>query len=336
MMDRLLSLFVASCLAFLAWLYARTRDPEVLDNVSIPVQVSLASAQVEQYDLEVNGPPQVPVSFRGPSAGIRELRNLLQTGGVHVDLTVVVPEDRKNEARYGDTVRVDAADVHVPPGVTPLVIEGRNRIPVTLRKLVQRRLPVRLEPPPEDRVNRVVLEPATVLVRGPKVILDRTRSIPTQPYLPPSSSELASEQQVVAEGPVPLVHELEGRPITLTPDAVMVRLTFRPREQVYELNDVPVRFLCPADFGLRPRFLDGSGARISLRVLGPAGDEPPPVGVFVDLSRRRFRPGRYANQPLQVQMPNDFRLAQDPPHAGAFQLVRERSGTADDGDDSER
>src|SRR5262249_4879960 len=78
MLDRFLSALVALSLALLGWLYLRSRDQELLDNVPIPVQVSLVPGQEEHYDLDVSGPCQVPVSFLGPPARIRELRGLLQ------------------------------------------------------------------------------------------------------------------------------------------------------------------------------------------------------------------------------------------------------------------
>src|SRR6185437_5647302 len=52
MFDRMLSLVVALSLALLVWLYARSRDQEVLDNVPVPVQVTLAPDQAELYQLE--------------------------------------------------------------------------------------------------------------------------------------------------------------------------------------------------------------------------------------------------------------------------------------------
>lgn len=321
MLDRMFSFVVALGLAVLVWLYARSRDPEVLDNVPIPVQVSLTPAQAEHYDLEVTGPAQVPVSFRGPPSHIRELRGLLQEGGLHVDVTVVVPDDRKNEGRYLDTVRIDAADVHALPGVTPLVMEGRNRLPITLRRLVQRRLPVRLDPAPEDRVRQVVIEPATVLVRGPKVILDRVRFLPTQPSLLVSACDMEPDQEEVAAGVVPLVKELDGRPVTTVPENVSVRLTYHPRERVYELTDVPIRFLCPADWTLRPRFVTPSADKVRLRLRGPADAEPGTVAAYLDLTARKFGPGLYIDEPLRLQLPRDFTLAQDPPRAAAFRLI---------------
>jgi hypothetical protein len=321
MFDRVSSFVIAVSLAFLAWLYARGRDPEVLDNVPIPVQVALAPGQAEHYDLEVNGPAQVPVSFKGPPSRVRKLRDLLQRGEIQVEATVAVPEERKNENRYLDTIRVDAADVHAPPGVTPVVVEGRNRIPITVRRIVQRRMPVRLEPPPDDRVSLVVIEPETVLVRGPKVIVDRLRAIPTQACLLSSANESGDEEETVNLGQVPLARELEGRPVACTPEAVAVRLTFRPRERVYELTSLSVDFLCPPNFALHPRFLETSGATTKIEVAGPAAQQPAGITAYVDLTRQTFKPGIYVNEPLHLQLPKEFRLIHDPPRAGAFELI---------------
>src|SRR5262249_34161523 len=141
MLDRFLSALVALSLALLGWLYLRSRDQELLDNVPIPVQVSLVPGQEEHYDLDVSGPCQVPVSFLGPPARIRELRGLLQRGELRIEITLAVPEERQEESRYSDTILIEASDVHPPPGVRPLLIEGRNRIPVTVHRLVEKRLP---------------------------------------------------------------------------------------------------------------------------------------------------------------------------------------------------
>lgn len=321
MFDRLQSTLVALSLAVLVWLYARSRDQELLDNVAIPVEIGLAPGQADQYDLEITGPCQIPVSFRGPPSRIRELRGLLQRGEVRVAVTVVVPEDRQAESRHLDTVRVDAADVHVPPGVTPAVVEGRNRIPVTLHRLVERRLPVRLDPAPEERVSGVVLEPATVRVRGPQDLLDRLRAIPTQPYLVPPGHETGLGQEVVVAGPVPLVRTIDGRPIKPVPAEVAVRLTLQAKQKLYELTDVPVQFLCPANFPLRPQFVNDRSNKVSLKFWGPASGEPPAVVVFVDLTGRNFEPGLYADEPLRLQLPKDAQLAQNPPRSAAFRLV---------------
>src|SRR5205814_290368 len=119
----------------------------------------------------------------------------------------------------------------------------------------ERRLPVRFTHLLDDRLGQVTLEPATVLVRGPREILDRTREIPTQPFILPPASEKAPEESA-SEAVLPLARELEGRPVRAKPEVVLARVTLRPRQKVYDLADVPVQFLCPANFNLRPQFTD--------------------------------------------------------------------------------
>jgi hypothetical protein len=321
MVDRLISTLVAVSLAVLVWLYARSRDQEMLDNVPIPVQIELAPGQAELYDLEVTGPCQVIASFSGPPSRMRELRDCLHRGELRVEVSLAVPEDRQNESRYLDTVRIDPADVHPPPGVRVLIVEERNRIPVTLRRVIERRLPVHLDHASEERIGQVTLEPAAVLVRGPQEILDRAQFVPTQPFPVTARSNGSPLQEIVTGGLVPLVQEMEGRPIRTSPSAVTARMTLRPRQKVYELRDVPVQFLCPANFPLRPQWQSERAGKISLRLVGPASEETPAVVAYIDLTTGKFEPGQYADEPLRLQLPKDFQLAQNPPRSATFQLV---------------
>lgn len=320
MMDRVISALMAACLAFLVWLYARGREQESLDNVPIAVQLSLAPSQADQYDLDITGPSQVLVSFTGPPSCIRDLRGQLQRGEIHVELTLTVPEDRLNESRFLDTVRVEPEDVHVPPGVTPVVLEGRNRIPITVQRIIERKLPVHLDEIPEDGVVRI--EPPVVLVRGPQEILERARSIAVQPCALPTPDPASSGQEAVASRKVALVRQIDSRPIRCTPASVTVRVSVNPRHRIYELEDVPVRFLCPPGFELRPQFVDQRSAKIPLRVRGPAGESRPRVVAFVDLCDEAYEPRLYECEPVRLQLPKDFQLAQDPPRSGAFRLAR--------------
>src|SRR5437016_2567612 len=111
MLDRLLSLVVAVSLAFLVWLYARSRDQEVLDNVPIPVNISLPASQADNFAVEVAAPSQVLVSFTGPPGRIRELRGMLQRGELSVDVTLPVPDEHEGESTVRDTVVVDSSDI---------------------------------------------------------------------------------------------------------------------------------------------------------------------------------------------------------------------------------
>jgi hypothetical protein len=320
MFDRLISSLVALGLAFLVWLYVRSRDQEMLDNVPIPVQITLAPGLEERYEVEVLGPSQVPVSFTGPPSRMRDLRHLLRLGELRVEVVLNAPEEHLEESSILDTVRVEAGDIHPPPGVTPLVAEGRNRIPVKFYQLIERRLPVRLDYTGERRVSQVSIEPALVVVRGPKETLDRARAISTQPFALPAGEEDELDAKKVPVDSIPLVQQLDGRRIRATPATVAVRLVLEPRQKLYELTDLPVRFLCPANFPLRPLFSDHRAGRITLRLIGPAGEEPPEVNAFIDLAGRHWEPGRY-EEPLKLQLPANFRLAGPAPRRLAFQLA---------------
>ncbi len=155
-----------------------------------------------------------------------------------------------------------------------------------------------------------------MLVRGPQEVLDRAKFISTQPAALPTRPA-NSPPWVTAVGKVPLVQELENRPVRVIPDRVTVRAQAR---QLYEMPEVPIHFLCPAGFRLRPEFLDNRSGHLNLKLWGPVQDEAPRVYAFVDLTRSRFTPG-LNHEPLQLQLPKDFTLEQEPGRVVAFELI---------------
>ena len=318
MVDRLLSVLVAVSLALLVWLYARSREQETLDNVAVPVQVVLAPRQADQYDLELTGPSQVVLSFSGAPARMRELQGMLQRKELHLAKTITVPDERLKEVRYSDAVVVEASDINAPPGVTPLVNDGRNRIPFTLHRLKEVYLPVKFDYVREGPTGPLVMEPTTVLVRGPCEVLDRAQFIKTRPSDLPARP-MHTPLNVAAIGRVPMIDEIDGRPVRVTPPQVLVRVPGQ-QQKLYELTDVPVQFLCPANFFLRPKFIDDRNGKVCLRLIGPAQDEPPRVLAFIDLSKGRFTSG-LNHEPLQLQLPKDFQLAQEPLRVLGFELL---------------
>jgi hypothetical protein len=310
-------MLIAFSLAMLIWLYAKSRDQEVLESVAVPVQLATSPAQAEQYELEIAGPAQVLVTFTASPARIRELRSLLQRNELQVSHTVTVPEDRLNEPRWTDTARIEATDIPTPAGVKAMVVEGRNRITVVMHRQIERRLPVRFEHAQEEGTP-ITIDPPSVLVRGPQEVLDRVRSISTEPAALPARP-LNAAPGSSAFTRVTVVQELEGRPVRTNPARVTIRVPAQPRKR-YELVDVPVHFLCPANFVLRPQFNDERAGRITLRLQGPVQEDPPRVWAFLDLTRDRFTSG-LNHEPLQVQLPKDFMLLEEPPRVIAFELV---------------
>lgn len=328
MFDRILTAVVSIGLAVMAWLYARHRQVETLDNVPIPVQVKLPERDAEQFDLEITGPSQVVASFHGPLSRLRELRDQLGRGDLTARVSLTVAPAWRGVSRVHDTVRVSTSDLHIPPGLRATLMEGQNRVPVTLRKIVERRLPVRLDHALHDRLMNCQIEPATVLVRGPQDVLDRVQAIPTRPYTLPAKSPDSALREVTVGGAVQLVSELEGRHVQPDVVAVGVKLTLRPPRRTYEVQ-VPVHFLCPANFGLRPQWMrqDARSGRVTLKLQGPPLAEVPSIRAYVDLTRPAFHAERdpnqvvYSEEPIRLELPADFQLAQEPPTAETFLLV---------------
>jgi hypothetical protein len=180
---------------------------------------------------------------------------------------------------------------------------------------------VRLNLAAEDRVAQVTLDPATVTVRGPEEILDRLRFLTTDLFPLPGQAETMPGQSSEVTGTVACSTELEGRPIHVNPANIRVKALLKPKQKAYVLNDVPIHFLCPANFTLRPKFVGNEhSGRTTIRLIGPALEEPPSVVVFIDLTKRRFSSGLYADEPLQLQLPKDFQLGQNPLRSPAFKL----------------
>jgi hypothetical protein len=313
----LLEMLVALSLAFLVWLYTHSRAQDAIDRVQVPVQIQLAPHQRDLYLLETNGSPSVTVSFSGPSSRIRELRRKLQRGLVSAAVTLNVGEERLSEDTFSENLHVDPSHLDVPAGVMTELAEDRSGIPVTVHRVCERQLPVKLDPTGDVRVTQIKIEPATVLVRGPKHVLDHLQSVHTEPYAltPPAEGNPDGP----ARGTVSLVGELGGRTVNVTPRVVSFRCKVQPRQRIYELAEVPVHFLCPPQFAWRARFAGDKAGKVRLRLLGPAGEEVPPVLAFVDLTGAQLFRGRNL-EPLRLQLPKDFTLVESAPAVIPFYL----------------
>lgn len=314
----LLEFAVAVCLAFLVWLYTHSRAQHTIDRVQIPVQVELLAAQRDQFLLETSGPQHVLVSFSGPASRIREVRHKLQRGLIQAKASLTIPEDRLSEATFTETVRLDAAHVPTPPGVHAELAADQCTVALTVYRVSERTLPVKFDYTGDVRVTQLKLEPATVTVRGPKQVLDQATALQTQPQALTAPAETSDDSMV--RGQVALPTELEGRSIQVTPRHVTYKCKVTPKQRIYELPRVPVRFLCPSNFPWRPRFASDKAGTVHLRLLGPTGEETPPVIAFVDLTgaQQLFR-GRNL-EPLRLQLPKDFTLVQSTPQVISFYL----------------
>src|ERR1019366_6480313 len=149
----LLELVVSVCLACLVWLYTHNRARNSIDRVAVPVQVQLAAHQRDQFALELSEQRTVLASFSGPHSRIREVRRNLQRGLLKATLTLTIPEEKKVEAMVSEMLHVDEDAFNVPAGVKVEI--AQESLPITVHRLTERTLPVRLEFTGEARVSQI-------------------------------------------------------------------------------------------------------------------------------------------------------------------------------------
>jgi ribosomal protein L11 len=313
----LLELLVSVCLACLVWLYTHNRTRNSIDQVPVPVQVQLASHQRDLFVLEMPETSTVLVSFTGSQARIREVRRKLQRGLLKANLTATIPDAKKTEAMFTETLQVDEDAIAAPAGVKVEIAQGS--VAVTVHRLTERTLPVKLEVTGDAHVSHIKIEPASVLVRGPKAVLDHASYLPTKPYAVQVNLEAQSAAATEVRDQVPLVTELDGRPIVANPANVQVRFKAAPRLRIYELAEIPIHFLCPKDSPWRPRFGSDKDSKVTLKLIGPATEQAPPVSAFVDLTSGNLARGRNLS-PLRLQLPKDFQLVEPATPLATFYL----------------
>jgi len=308
-------LLVSICLAFLLWMYVHNRARNTIDRVAVPVQIQLASHQRDYFHLETAEARTVQASFSGPNARIREIRRKLLHGELKALVTLTVPEDKKAEAMFSETLRIGDDTIEVPASVKVEI--ANETVPVTVHRLSERLLPVKLEFTGDARVSQIKIEPASVLVRGPKTVLDRASFVPTQPFAVQIRESSPTEENPKEK--VNLVTELDGRPIQTSPAMVHFRCRAVPKQKTYELVDVPIHFLHPKECVWKPRFAAEKDGKTTLKLIGPVTEQAPPVLAFIDLTRGNLARGRNL-EPLRLQLPKDFELAQPTAQLVSFYL----------------
>jgi hypothetical protein len=90
--------------------------------------------------------------------------------------------------------------------------------------------------------------------------------------------------------------------------------TTEPREV-----EVPLRFLCPADFPQQPRLCGTGAPTVKVRVRGPVCVNPPRVLAYIDLTRG-LRSAGVQRQAVCLQLPQGYQLDQELPTV-TFELL---------------
>ncbi len=306
MVDRIISALLALGLASMIWFQTRNRNIETLARVAIPLEISIPKEKEGDFIINLRSKPNVEASFHGSPRLIREVELRLKRDDFRIKLGISIPPERQLENFWEEQLTVEADSLPLlPPGVSVTLDDRSNRISFLVTRIVERELPVRLLADSGTALPDLILDPASVTVRGPKEVLQNALFIPTvamqvnsqpgSPFrLPPS---------------IPIATEIDGKQVVSTPSTVGIRQPARP-QKTYEIPDVPVAFLYSPNLGLKPRFINDRDAKVTVRVRGPNQDQPPVVYAFVDLTKSRFLSG-LTTEPLLILPPPDFQLVQE-------------------------
>lgn len=313
----LVEALVAWCLAFIVWMYMHSRAHQYVEHVQIPVSIQLTPSLRDHFAVECPSVPKTTVSFSGPSSRMRELKNKLYRGQIQAIVQYTLPEEKQKESMFTDVANLEGAKLSLPPGIAVDWHEPNLSIPITVHRIVERSLPVKLDFTGDVRISNVKIEPATVTVRGPKVAVDRAQAISTLPFEFTAPTEEEPKEFLVREG-LDLTSELDGRAVQATPRQVHLKCKVMPRKKIYEVTDLPIRFAIPDRYPWQARFAE-SGGKIALRIVGPAGEEVPRVRAYIDLAQEVFGRGRNVS-PVRVELPKDFELVERRTPMAAFYL----------------
>src|SRR5262249_28715074 len=67
--------------------------------------------------------------------------------------------------------------------------------------------------------------------------------------------------------------------------------------------------------------------KVSLKIRGPARDDPPAVSVYIDLTRGKFQEG-LNHEPIEFRLPRGFHFIDQPSRVAGFELLPEEPAAA--------
>ena len=220
--------------------------------------------------------------------------------------------------------------VGLPPGLRALDVEP-GRYQVRLARRSSKRVPVRPrvvgDPAAQHRVGRVTVEPAVVILHGPKEQLQAIEGIRTQSVDITSRAQTFT-QRVRLELDDPRLEVEDAQPLR-------VRVELEVERGERRLEEVPVVAVdTTRDVEIRPRTTD-----VVVRGPLPAIEQMDPSDVYgaVDLSREEDRPpGVFQKSATIKNLPPDVELVEMHPQDFQVETGRRREAGDDDTTTNER
>jgi hypothetical protein len=317
---------IALGLAFLVWVYLRSRDQEV-QTYPVPLEMSIGVQQLDRFAFETKPADKVRVKFYGLPSRLREVKNMVDQDELKLRCIVKVPSevDQRQENIYKDWVQLDASSLlNLPLGVHAEITPAEGRLAVNLKRMMEKVLQVQLLAAPGNEqyeIDQQRVEPSTVKVFGPKSVLENQTQIILDRWQPkriPLGMNFAPED--ISET-LRIPTKINDIAVSVLPETVEVRARLKPALRVYELVDVPVHFMCPSNFPFRPIFtLERNGVLPELKVRGPH-NKSPEIRAYVDLTKlTNPKPVLYADMPIMLDLPDGYQLISEAPRVSAFKL----------------
>jgi hypothetical protein len=318
---------IALGLAFLVWVYLRSRDQEV-QSYPIPIEISLDPQQLDRYSFD--GKPEnqtVRVKFYGLPSRLRELKDQVESRSIVLRHMVKVPVvvDQRQDNDYQEVIQFDGSSMTLPLGVHADINPVEGRLQVKLRRMMERTVDLQHNVStgsPQYLVDNVRLEPSTVKIIGPKSVLEQMNLLVLDSWQPRLPNGLTMTEEDV-RGFVNLPTKIKQESIKTVPERVEISARLKPALKEYELSDVPISFLCPPNFPYRPVFTsDRLGYIAKLKVRGPM-NRTPEVKAYVDLTTKQsqnLKTGLYADEAIMLDLPEGFYLAQPQPKLSTYRL----------------
>ncbi len=194
------NLVLAIVLACLVWYASALDRRERISERQLDTPVTLVNVPADTV-ITSEVPRFLSVRVRGSLSRLRAL-DAAQTGVV-IDLRGAAEGERE--------FSVEARNVTVPAGVTVLAVTP-SQVPLRLERLGRRRVPVKPhiagEPASGMAVTGIATEPATVVVSGPRLQLERLQAVATDP-VGVDGADGPVEALVAVRSPQPLMRIVE-------------------------------------------------------------------------------------------------------------------------------
>jgi YbbR domain-containing protein len=205
---------VAVVLACLVWYASALDRRERISERQLDTAVTLVNVPADMV-ITSEVPRFLSLRVRGPLSRLRSL-DPVQTG-------VVI--DLRGAGEGQRDFAVETHNVVVPAGVEVLAVSP-SQVPLRLERLGRRRVPVRArvvgEPTAGLAVGRVLAEPATAMLTGPRFQLEALQAITTEP-VSVDGADGPVEAQAVVRSPNPLMRVVEPLTVRVTVEIAPLR-----------------------------------------------------------------------------------------------------------------